>query len=552
MKILTKDFDDYLRDESKLAGGAASEVVFPESATEVARFLKANAAQGAACRDQGSPCGNNGAACSNRGVASNAQGAACGAKITISGARTGIVGGAVPKGGKVLSLERMNQIKEFRYDATSREWVVRVEPGVSLAAFQKLLLEKQLPDSRIPLGFESFQQDPRRFFFPVDATESSASLGGMAATNASGARSFGYGPFRRYVRALEIILADGEVVKIRRGQISAGADDPIQLTTESGKKISFPALRYRIPPVKHTAGFFNQPGLDPIDLFIGSEGLLGAIVELELAVKPEPELWFGGLAFFTDEAEAIHLVRLIRDVSSEMFSLCRPVALEYFDRAALQLFNGTQGRRDLQLPEVPPDAGAGLFFEQEATEAELERFCDVWDAALTACGSSMERVWSALAPKDHLKLKSMRHLVPEAVNQKVGENRKLCPEVHKVGTDLAVPNPYLEELMALYRRSLAEENIPAVIFGHIGNNNLHVNMLPTDSIGLQKAKSLHLKWAEWAVRRGGTVVAEHGLGKLKGQLLRILYNETALAEMWMVKTALDPQNILSPGNVITG
>ncbi|MCL6591619.1 MAG: FAD-binding oxidoreductase [Firmicutes bacterium] len=524
LKILSIDFDGYLRDESKLAGGEASEVVFPETAVDVIEFFKANST--------------------------------CGGKITLSGARTGIVGGAVPMGGKVLSLERMNQIKEFRYDAETGEWVVRVEPGVSLAAFQKCLLLKLLPDSRVPPGFEAFQRDRRRFFFPVDATESSASLGGMAATNASGARSFGYGPFRRYVRALEIVLADGEVVKIRRGQTSAGPMDSIHLTTESGGKFIIPVPRYRIPAVKHTAGFYNQPGLDPIDLFIGSEGLLGAIVELELAVKPEPEIWFGGVAFFESETDAVHLVRHIRDEAWEAFCFgrhaARPVALEYFDRAALQLFNGTLGRRELQLPEIPPGVGAALFFEQEASWADLESIYDAWAAALAACGSSMERVWSALEPKDHLKLKSMRHLVPEAVNQRVGENRKLCPEVHKIGTDLAVPNQYLEEMVALYRRSLAEEGLPAVVFGHIGDNNLHVNMLPTDSGGLQKAKSLHLKWAQWAVRHGGTVVAEHGLGKLKGELLRVLYNEAALEEMRAVKAALDPQNILGPGNVIMG
>jgi D-lactate dehydrogenase (cytochrome) len=341
-------------------------------------------------------------------------------------------------------------------------------------------------------------------------------------------------------------------LKIRRGQRRVDSENTIQLTTESGGKLTIPVPRYQIPAVKHTAGFYNQPGLDPIDLFIGSEGLLGAIVELELAVKPEPELWFGGVAFFGAEADAMKLVRLIRDERPAMFSACRPVALEYFDRAALRLFNDTQGRRELRLPEIPPEIGAGLFFEQEAEEAHLEEIYDAWAAALNACGSSMDQVWSAMDPKDHAKLKSMRHLVPEAVNQRVGENRKLCPEVHKVGTDLAVPNPYLEELVALYRRSLAEEHLPAVIFGHMGNNNLHVNMLPTDSLGLQKAKSLHLKWAEWAVRHGGTVVAEHGLGKLKGELLRVLYNETALAEMRAVKQALDPQNILGPGNVITG
>lgn len=516
VKVLTGGLDDYLRDESNLAGGRAAEAAFPVSPDEVIEFVRH---------------------CAENKI-----------KITVSGARTGIVGGAVPFGGAVLSMERMNAIKGFIYEPASEEWRVQLEPGVLLADLQQCVRDKKAPSSRTIPGLAGFQNDPRRFFFPVDATENSASIGGMTATNASGARTFAYGATRTYVRALQVVLANGEGANIRRGEYQAGQDGGIYLTTASGRNMSIPVPRYRIPQVKHNAGFYNSPGLDLIDLFIGSEGLLGVITGIELALVEEPENWFGGLAFFPGEAEAVRFVRRVRDC--EIVTACRPVALEYFDQAALQLFNESGQRKELQLPEIPEYARTGIFFEQGCRESELEIVYEAWENVLHDCGSSIGDVWSAAEPKDNQKLKRMRHQVPEAVNRIVAQNRRQCPAVHKVGTDLAVPNPYLDELMKLYRDRLVEEQIPAVVFGHIGNNNLHVNMLPTDEITLKKAKSLHLEWARWAVERGGTVIAEHGIGKIKGELLKILYSETELAEMRAVKKALDPENLLGPGNGI--
>ena len=520
MKILTTGLDDYLRDESNLAGGCAVELASPDTLAEVVQFMRYCAATNT--------------------------------KLTISGARTGIVGGAVPFDGAILSTERMKAITEFGYEPATDDWWVKVEPGVTLAALQQCVQTKTVPDSQTHLskitGLSDFKKEPRRFFFPVDATESSASIGGMAATNASGARSFGYGPVRSYIRALQVVLAGGEVVDLRRGQYHTGSDGKINLTTESGKVVTIPAPSYRIPKVKHTAGFYSGPGLDPIDLFIGSEGLLGVITRIELALVAEPELWFGGLAFFPGEAEAVRLVRLVRDERPATLSACRPIALEYFDPAAVQLFNHSGQRKDLQLPEIPHYAQAAIFFEQGCREAEVEMVYTAWENVLRDCGSTMDDVWSAMEPKDNQKLKRLRHLIPEAVNRIVSENRRRCPAVHKVGTDLAVPDQYLPELVERYRADLSEQKIPAVIFGHIGNNNLHVNMLPQDEAGLRRAKTLHSEWAGWAVAHGGTVIAEHGVGKIKGKLLELLYTERELAEMRTIKQALDPGAILGPGN----
>src|SRR5689334_10323250 len=176
-KTQPEDLQNYLTDASNMQGGFASKLFIPESVGEISEILReANAA---------------------------------GIPVTVSGARTGTVGGAVPFGGYVISMERLNRIKSI--DRESRTAVV--EPGVILRDFQKAVEAEGL-------------------FYPPDPTEWSCQIGGTVATNASGSRSFKYGATRRYVRRLKVVLADGEVLDITRGS-------KLQLVTESDRIIEY-------------------------------------------------------------------------------------------------------------------------------------------------------------------------------------------------------------------------------------------------------------------------------------------------------------------------
>lgn len=500
---LTAALDAYLTDESRLSGGAAESVFLPESEGEIADILRENQSKGL--------------------------------PVTVSGARTGIVGGAVPRGGIVIATERLDRIESSKLDAASGEWRVTLEPGVLLKTLQDL-------GCGAPANGAATS-----YFFPVDATETSASLGGMAATNASGALSHGYGAMRAFVRSLRAVLAGGEFLAVRRGEYTAKAGETLLVRTASGRKIAVPTPTYHTPAVKHTAGLHASSPFDAVDLFIGTEGTLGVITQLELALAPYPGTCFGGLAFFPSEAEAVKFVRIVRDEKPAGTETCRAAALEYFDAEALRLADRAETREQLGLPSLP-QAGAAVYFEQFCGEEESEALAEAWSIALDLSGSSLDHVWSALDEKERHKLKALRHLVPEEVNRAVENNRRLCPAIYKVGTDLAVPHAYLAEMVAAYRAGLAREEIPGVIFGHIGDNNLHVNMLPRDEEMLRRAKALHLEWAAKAVGMGGTVAAEHGIGKTKDYLMPIMYDAGALAEMHAVKKALDPRGILSPGN----
>src|SRR5712691_7930152 len=249
--MLTKSNPDeiqsFLSDASHMRDGHAERVVFPESAEEVAEVLRA------ATRDQ--------------------------TPVTVSGAGTGTVGGRIPFAGIVLATDKLNQIKSIAREEQGGHAVA--EAGVRLADFQRFVESEGL-------------------FYPPDPTERSCFLGGTVATNASGARTFKYGPTRGYVERLKLALANGEVIDLRRGQLYADANGRIAVPLPSGRSIETQLPTYRMPQVrKNASGYYVAPGMDAIDLFIGSEGTLGVIVEIEVRLLPKPEGLLSGVVFFT-------------------------------------------------------------------------------------------------------------------------------------------------------------------------------------------------------------------------------------------------------------
>ncbi|MEO8648988.1 MAG: FAD-binding oxidoreductase, partial [Acidobacteriota bacterium] len=181
-KTQPDDLRNYLTDASNMSGGFAESLVIPESAHEIAEVLR--------------------------------EASASGTPVTVSGARTGTVGGAIPFGGIVMSLERLNKILSIDREAMTAV----VEPGVILGDLQKAVEAEGL-------------------FYPPDPTEWSCQIGGTVATNASGSRSFKYGATREYVNGLELILADGDKLSINRESVVSEAGEPMQLRTQSGRTI---------------------------------------------------------------------------------------------------------------------------------------------------------------------------------------------------------------------------------------------------------------------------------------------------------------------------
>ena len=250
------EIQSFLSDASYIHEGHADRVVLPETVEEISEVL-ANAN-----RDR--------------------------VPITISGAGTGTVGGRVAFGGIVLATDRLNQIKSI--DAQHSRAVA--QPGVILSDLQSSVEREGL-------------------LYPPDPTERGCFLGGTIATNASGARTFKYGPTRKYIERLKIVLSDGEVIDVRRGDVRA-----------SGRQLHVPLASrtidvllpgFKMPHTrKNAAGYFVAPDMDLIDLFIGSEGTLGVVVEIEVRLLQKPSGLLSGVVFFASESDVLSFVNEAR------------------------------------------------------------------------------------------------------------------------------------------------------------------------------------------------------------------------------------------------
>ncbi|MBA3784232.1 MAG: FAD-binding oxidoreductase [Acidobacteria bacterium] len=492
VKTQQDELENYLTDASNLQGGFSEKLFIPESREEIAEILKE-------ANEQKIP-------------------------VTVSGARTGTVGGAIPFGGYVISLEKLNRINEINEECAV------VESGVILNDLQKVVEAKKL-------------------FYPPDPTEWSCQIGGTVATNASGARSFKYGATRKFVQRLEIVLGCGDSLNLKRGEVFAG-NGFVELKTESGNLIKAKMPTYQQPNVrKNTSGYFSAENLDAIDLFIGSEGTLGVITKIELSLLKKPQGFLSGIVFFKDEKDLLEFVEEARRFSFETreariqnpkSKIQNPIdatVLEYFDKNSLDFIRE-------KFPETPENVQGAIFFEQETTVETEDALFEQWNNLLEKHKAELDDSWFTTSEQDLVKMREFRHALPVAVNERIVRYKQ-----RKIGTDMAVPDKMFATFLKFYEQKLTESELDFVIFGHIGDNHLHANILPKTDDEARKAKHLYGRFIAQAIMFGGTISAEHGIGKLKSKYLNVQYGERYLSEMAELKKTFDPNGILGRGNM---
>jgi D-lactate dehydrogenase (cytochrome) len=385
--------------------------------------------------------------------------------------------------------------------------------------------------------------EARGMLYPPDPTERSCFLGGNIATNASGSRTFKYGPTRDYVKGLKIALASGDIIDLKRGELFADQAGKVTIPL-AGKTLEAQLPSYHMPRVrKHASGYFVEPEMDVVDLFIGSEGTLGVVLEAELKLLPKPSGLLSGVVFFSADADLPSFVRTARERSlrnrehiSDAVALDAR-ALEYFDTESLKFLRQ-------KYDAVPEEAAGAIFFEQETTAATEDSLLSEWASLIDSHHALSERSWFATNETDHRKLREFRHALPVLMNEWFARYQQ-----KKVSTDMAVPDEQFPEMLEFYRSALSGGDLRYTIFGHIGDNHVHVNILPRDEGEATKAWEIYHKFIRRAVQAGGTISAEHGIGKLKREYLRELYGDRHIREMAALKKAFDPAGILGRGNM---
>lgn len=333
-------------------------------------------------------------------------------------------------------------------------------------------------------------------FYAPDPTENTSSIGGNIATNASGSRSFRYGATREHVLGLRVALLDGRVIEVRRGE-------PVDFDV--------PALP--LPKTtKHSAGYRLAPEMDWVDLFIGNEGTLGVVTQAELQLLPAPGEILGGVVFFASEEGALDAVDRWRATPGLRM-------LEFLDGKSLRMMD---------------------VAHQAALMIEIEG-----DADLDMAGTLENDSWFAMSASDRERFRQFRHSLPERVNARIRKSGFM-----KLSTDYAVPLEKNREILATYQAKLHQavgDNF--VIFGHIGDAHVHINTFSDTPEQFASAKAVTTDLARDAVSLGGTVGAEHGLGKRKAHLLEIQYLPAEIEAMRAVKRRFDPNWILGQGTL---
>ncbi|MFT5680637.1 MAG: D-lactate dehydrogenase (cytochrome) [Myxococcota bacterium] len=401
--------------------------------------------------------------------------------VTVTARRTSTTGAPVPHGGWLLSTEHFDTI----------HGIEEVGGGVLLGAYQRFVAEQG------------------RMFPPDPTSRHECTVGAAIACNASGARSYRYGPTRPWIEAIEVVLPDGTILP-RVDRSTPVPDD-------------WPRLTWSEPAVKTAAGYFPADNL--LDLMIGQEGTLGVITRAWTRTVPAPVEVLSLIAFFTDLPTTLAMVERARTALS-------PRAIEFFDHNSLAMV------RD-RVPDIPEAARMALFIE---IEHDGEPPLEAWWDALVECDALAEDTIVAEDERGRARLHAVRHAIPAGINEQVVANG-----MPKVGTDFAVPHAHLAAMVARYHAVPLRH----VLFGHIGDAHLHLNMLPTTAAELVEARAIYRELALSAVALGGTVSAEHGIGKIKRELLAEMVGAQTLAEFHALKRHVDPAWILGRGTMLT-
>lgn len=514
---------NYLRDESRSAG-FAEQICFPHGEDEVIDAVRA------AARD--------------------------GRKVTLQGARTGLTAAAVPYGGYIINLSLMKAMTSLRYDEAREAFVATVQPGMLLSQFNQMLERKDFPYSDWDDASRgaAARMKAGEWFFAPDPTETSATIGGMAACNASGAKTFFYGPTRCFILGLRMVLASGEVLDLRRGACLI-RNRRFSAVTEQGTTIAAAVPDYDTPDVKCASGYYVREGMDLVDLIVGAEGTFGILTELTLLLTKRAPINCGVTVFMPNQDGAVDLVRALRGETLRAdlpaFSH-RVLAIEFFDRRALALLRNQQ--RDnpafAQIQPIDERCDTAIYTEFAGqTEAELWAFLDALGTLVTALGGDEGDTWVAVGKLQMEKQRAFRHACPECVNMMIDQMRLKDPRITKLGTDMSVPSAHLGEIVDMYEADLTALGIPFAMFGHIGQNHLHVNVIPRDMEEYAAAKKLYLRWAARVSALGGAVSAEHGIGKLKVDYLAAMFTKEQIAQMRSLKRVFDPECQINCGNL---
>lgn len=393
--------------------------------------------------------------------------------VVARGGATGLCGGCIPSyGGIVLSTERMNKIIEI----DENNLMVTLQAGVTLRDFYSALKGKKL-------------------FFPPHPGEESATIGGVISTNAGGARAVKYGTIRNFLRGIEVILADGNVIR-------------------PGGKI-----------IKDSTGY------SLLHLFAGSEGTLGIITEAIFSVLPEPEASITLLVTYTTTENALNSVPFVLKQTT------RPLAIELISRKIIGIAEDYCGKN---WPSISGEIF--LIIIIDGNKDEIEKYCEKTAEICLEHGAL--DVFVADSNQKQEEILAVRSMVYEALKSSTIEI-----------LDVVMPPDQMAMHIDFVEKLSLSHNVWLPTYGHAGDGNLHTHIMKVDLQGKElpdwkeKHKQLREKIILDGIRRGGKISGEHGIGLVKKSYLETCLGKKYIETMKKIKQSFDPLNILNPGKI---
>lgn len=485
------DIADYLHDESKLASAGVSSLAVPHSLAELRAVICWHAA------------GHH--------------------LVSLSGTRTGLTGGAVPEtGAHLVSLAELRGV--LRVEAEGDVPTATVLGGTWLSELTAYLATHH-----------------PGLVFPVDPTETSASLGGMVSTNAGGARSYRFGSMRPWVQGLTVELASGRTLYLTRGVQRAEGGRLYLRDGDDERRLEIGGIPK--PSTKNAIGPGFEIDGDALDLFVGAEGTLGVVSEVTLRLFRSHESRMGFLQFFAEASQAFAFVNALRAAQS-----LRTTAMEFLDARSHALARESGKASVDRVLHIAPTNSCSVFVEIAYDgDDELATIVERLEEMVIGAGGDTTLSLAGATEGDLKDIRAFRHAVPERVNAIIAERREQHPGLHKIATDMSVRDADLSWIFGMYQERLTAAGLDFAVFGHVGNNHFHVNILPRDEGEVERAKAIYAGFAHDVVARGGAVAAEHGIGRIKKGFLAVQYDAVTMDALRAVKRWADPEWRLNRG-----
>ena len=444
----------------------------------------------------------------------------CNILLTVSAGKTNLTGSATPRGGVILSTSLMTE-PNIKLDLNNKDASSPV--GIPLETFRNKVLELS----------------NHALYYPADPTSrNDAFVGGTLSTNASGFVPGEKGATRYWVKEIEFLLPNGDLIDIKRGQYIS--NNGVFTLEYDDKSIQLTIPTYKRPKIKNASGLYSDVNgkVDLIDLIIGSEGILGIITSCRLGLDNNPKNKLELFISLQNESEAIHFHDFLNNYLND--DLSQITAMEYFGYNSQNYMNHKEFL-------FSNEDDVGIYLQIPIYNESMDSKIEEWTRIFQSFNAEidLDKIIVLNDPGNWNKFFEARHSIPDNALTKTQRLGGVS-----IITDTIVPKDKFRLYLEKVHTKLKKSNIEYLLFGHLGDCHLHFHLIPT-----KKQEKESLKIYDYLIdlssKLGGVYSAEHGTGKRKRNDFKKCYGTEAVEMVKKLKNTIDPNNYLNRGNLIS-